>query len=389
MRQSSALKILLLHPNFPGQFRSRARRWADDGHDVRFICQTHFGRQIAGVHRICLKGKAGHNHLESQGLGAVDRHLEMARQYRIGFDALTENGWEPNLVLSHSGWGCGTHARLAFPKANQVGYVEWWFKTRGPDEINTHLRNQPMALELAECHQLVTPTWWQRAQLPPGVKQRCKVIGDGVDTDWFKPDPQKKATSPLLTYGTRGMEPTRGFPQFIQALPALLEAVPELAVEIAGEDRICYSGKPPSGYTGFGAWAKEQLQQWGHRVRFVGVLEPKAYRHWLQRSWLHVYLTKPFVASWSLLEAMACGCCVIGSNNPTVKEFTLESGAILVDTWQSDPRWLLKAAMPLLKSAEARAQLGRAARTLSLGHRIEKAHQEWGHVLGQGLTTQA
>ena len=381
------MRILLLHPNFPGQFRQRAVRWAAEAHDVRFLCQTHYQRQLPGVHRICLKGKAGHDHLLSLGLKGVDRNLKLAKQYLSGFQALREGSWIPDLVLSHTGWGCGLHARLAFPSARQVGYVEWWFQPTDASAVAQHRRNLAMALEVAESQELVAPTQWQRAQLPLALQQRCRVISDGVDTEWFRPAPERKHARPLLTYGTRGMEPTRGFPELIRALPRLLTAVPELEVEIAGEDKICYAGKPPPGYSGFGAWAKRKLGRWSDRVRFVGVLEHNAYRNWLQRSWVHVYLTQPFVASWSLLEAMACGCCLIASDTAPVREFVGSQGAIAVDPWGGDPDWLQRAALGVLRHPAERQKLAETARTLSIGFNMEASHQAWGRVLGQGLTT--
>ena len=385
--EPSRLRILLLHPNFPGQFRQRALHWAAAGHDVRFLCQTHYGRELPGVHRICLKREAGHQHLEGLGLKGVDRSLKLAKQYLSGFQALADSGLQPDLILSHTGWGCGLHAHLAFPRARQIGYVEWWFQPGGVTDVKQHRRNLAIALEAAESELLVAPTRWQRAQLPPGLAKRCEVIGDGVDTEWFQPAPQLKAATPLLTYGTRGMEPTRGFPEFINALPALLNAVPELEVEIAGEDRICYAGQPPKGYSGYGAWAQRKLARWDQRVRFVGVLGPEAYRRWLQRSWIHLYLTRPFVASWSLLEAMASGCCLIASNSEPVKEFTGHQGALMVDPWSGDPDWLKRSALQLLAEPQRRQQISAAARKLALAFRLSEAHQMWGHVLGQGLTT--
>ena len=142
----------------------------------------------------------------------------------------------------------------------------------------------------------------------------------------------------------------RGFPEFIEALPEVLIAHPTLEVEIAGEDRICYGGSAPDAGS-YGKWAKTKLNRWveANRVRFLGRVPPTEYPSWLQRSWMHVHLTRPFVASWSLLEAMASGCCLIASNTEPVREFVGPNSASLVDFRTKE--WLNPAVTTLLGDA--------------------------------------
>lgn len=273
----------------------------------------------------------------------------MAEQYRRGMAQLANEGWIPEVVVSHSGWGCGLHVKELWPHCRHIAYLEWWFDPQSAlwhhDPQNKELglgpaggqkfwkRNQSLALELVCADAVVAPSQWQREQLPPLLQERCEVIYDGVDRTRFRHDPKQRSSTPLLTYGTRGMEPMRGFPEFVRELPAALMAWPELVVEIAGGDEIHYAGKAPT-QGSWKIWAEEQLAEWlkAGRVRWMGQLGPKEYVRWLQSSWCHVYLTQPFVASWSLLEALACGCQLIASDVPPVREFCDSTEAWLVDS---------------------------------------------------------
>lgn len=343
------MRFLFLHPNFPAQFRHIAQALAAAGHDVAFLCQTHYGRTLPGVKRLCMKGGLGHEALLNEGGNQLQRAQRCAKQYRQAMAKLAGDGWQPDAVISHSGWGCGLHVKELWPQCRHVSYLEWWFDPES--ELLRHdpnnaalgltpavapgfwLRNQTLALELSCADLVVAPTQWQRAQLPPLLRQHCKVIHDGVDLQQFKPRPERRAAKPLLTYGTRGMEPMRGFPELIRELPAALEAWPELEVEIAGEDGIHYGGVAPEEGS-WKRWAETRLAGpiAAGRVRWRGRLAEDDYVAWLQSSWVHVYLTQPFVASWSLVEALACGCPLIASNVPPVQEFCAPGRAWLVDS---------------------------------------------------------
>ena len=171
--------------------------------------------------------------------------LALAEQYLEGMRSLAKDGWEPDVVVSHRGWGCGLHSSLVWPNAKRIAYVEWWFAAQsslytfdttnkwwtGPgDGHGLRARNMPLALELSEADELITPTRWQRQQLPDALQKRCRVIPDGVDLKRFRKDRQQRASTPLLTYGTRGMEPVRGFPEFVGLFRLVLESHPTLNV---------------------------------------------------------------------------------------------------------------------------------------------------------------
>ncbi len=67
-----------------------------------------------------------------------------------------------------------------------------------------------------------------------------------------------------------------------------------------------------------GPWSESRIDP--DRLLFLGHIEPEQLAEVLCQSDLHLYLTVPFVLSWSLLNAMACGCVVLGSDVPPVRE---------------------------------------------------------------------
>ena len=337
------MKILFLHPNFPGQFKHIAKDAAEQGHEVKFLCQTHYGRRLPGVDRVCMKGALGHEARKSKQLDLNDDSKELSLQYRQGFIHLMSQGWEPDIVVSHTAWGCGVFIKEIWPDCYFIGYLEWWFAAESNfflyDEKNQDLnlsknktqkywlRNECISMELITSDVIISPTHWQKLQLPKGIRPKCRVIFDGIDTDAIKFNPQSwSIDNPIVTYGTRGMEPMRGFPQFIKSIPAILNIHPKLKIQIAGEDTVSYGGRPPIE----GSWKKWAIkyledQKCLDRVEWMGYLKGDEYIDWLSASWCHIYLTHPFVTSWSFVEAIFLGCPLVASNVRPVREIILNT----------------------------------------------------------------
>ena len=344
------MKILFLHPNFPGQFKYIARA-ASKHHDTKFLCQTHYGRVINGVERLTLKGKLGNEHLDELKIWGLQRNQELAKQYRKAFLSLKEQRWTPDLVISHSGWGCGSYVKEIWPKTRLISYLEWWFAPNSSfftyDESNEELginsgsihkqwsRNQTIALELSCSDKIVSPTLWQREQLPGILRDNCQVIFDGVDTDIFKKKTTKEpSNTKIVTYGTRGMDPMRAFPQFIRGLPHLIKSDPNIRIEVAGFNETFYSPTKKIDDKSWGEWATNYLKR-NHvndKVKWMGHLKGQQYVDWLQNSDCHIYLTHPFIASWSYVEAIACNIPIVASDVEPVREFWKPNNGIeLVD----------------------------------------------------------
>lgn len=336
---SKKKKILFLHPNFPAQFKNICLDFSSQGHDVAFLCQTHYGRKIPGVLRLCMKGDISMEKLDEEKLGGAKRCHKTAEQFRKAFISFETKYWKPDIVISHSGWGCGVNVKEIWPSCFFIAYSEWWFEPTSQaykyDPLNQYLnmnskiisaqwsRNMYSSLELSTADRIVSPTNWQKNQLPANLRMNCEVIFDGINSEQFKPNLSKRKEV-VVTYGTRGMEPLRMFPQFIRQIPGILKRFPSARFEIAGEDRICYGGKKPDSHDTWGKWAQEFLSEMKigeEKVIWLGYLNPKNYIDWLQRSMCHVYLSHPFVISWSYVEALTSGCPIVASDIYGVREF--------------------------------------------------------------------
>ena len=373
-------KILFIHPNFPAQFRHIAALLGGRGYHCVFL--TTNARKdwtIPGVQPLLYKP------LQQQSKAGVFSSLRAAKSHAEAVVRacveLKKKGFVPDVVYGASGWGGTWLVRDAFPKARLAGYFEWFYDADSPDvhfggkgetglqsRINLRLRNTVIVNDLLTCDLRTTPSQWQKSQFPPALRDKLSVLHDGIDTGYFCPGSRSlglaglplQGDEEIITYATRGMEPYRGFPQFIQALALVLAERPQAHAVIAGEDRICYGSPRPDGTS----WKKYMLSQVHlpmDRVHFTGGLPYGQYRDLLRCSTVHVYLTRPFVLSWSMLEAMACGCLVVASDTEPVRE-VLRHGhnGLLCDFFS--PRAIAGSVLQALEKQEQLKPLRQAAR---------------------------
>lgn len=302
-------------------------------------------------------------------------------------DALKRDGFVPDVILAHCGWGLPLYLREAFPHARLVGYFEWYYHPHGsdadylaPDSMSPdkacriRTLNAPILMMLDDVDFGLVPTDFQRSQFPSAYQHKLMTLHDGVDTDYFRPAAPTtrcigaydlRAAEKLVTYATRGLEPYRGFPAFMQAISGLLARDKAVHVAIAGEDRTFYSRPLPNGETYKERMLRELPGLDLSRVHFLGTLPRDDYRNLLRLSSLHVYLTVPFVPSWSLVEAMASGCHIVASDTNPVLEIAGQtrkdaSAAYLVDF--RDVLQLEEVMRCALSRQEAAAEMRRAAR---------------------------
>ncbi len=347
--------ILFLHPNYPAQFRHLAGFLAGNGHKVVFLtANTRQNWKIPGV----IKAKyQPHSVEEVPPFAPLIRCQNHAQGAARSCLELKKRGFVPDVVYGASGWGGTWFLRDIFPSARMLGFFEWYYDANSADSrfgstnppsleqrVSLRLRNPVIVNDLLACDIGTTPTKWQRSQFPEEFHQKLKVIHDGIDTAYFSPEkePLRIKNLPLtgeeeiLTWATRGMEPYRGFPQFIEALPAILKARKDAHVVIAGENRVCY-GAPRADGKSWKEYMLEKVSLPADRVHFTGGLPYVEYRSLLRCSTAHLYLTRPFVLSWSMLEAMSCGCTVVASATEPVLEM-IEDGenGLLCDFYSSD-----------------------------------------------------
>jgi len=294
---------------------------------------------------------------------------------------IKSSGWEPDVVYSHSGWAPAMFLREIFPKAKFIKYAEWYYNPIGSDSdflssysaveesLGVRLLNFPLLADLSDADALISPTKWQRDQFPSFLRQSIEIVPDGVDTDFFAPDPEATLTldngkvlsksDRIVTYATRGADSYRGFRQFIEMLERLQATDGSVQAVIAG-DQLVYYG-PGAGtskhYDEVMAGAKLDFS----RIHFLGFASLERYRCLLQISSVHIYLTVPFVLSWSLLEAMSVGCHIIASDTQPVKEFVQnEVSGHLVDFFNVEQ--LLERTILALKGGTGNEHIGEHAR---------------------------
>ncbi|WP_373525285.1 glycosyltransferase family 4 protein [Nostoc sp.] len=349
------MQILFLHPNFPSQFRNLATILGKDAnYKVVFGTNRREG-EIPGVYKAIYtpsREAAPQTHHYVRSLeNAV---LTAQAVYRVA-EKLKAEGFVPDIVYGHSGWGPTLFMKDVFPKAELLCYFEWFYHAHGSDadfdpneplnaddECRIRMKNTPILTDLYSCDRGLSPTNWQRQQFPKEYHSKITVIHDGIDTKYFAPKPGAKLILPrinldlshveeLVTYVGRGMEPYRGFPQFMETVALLQQRRPNCHVVVVGEDRVAYGKNLPDGQT-YKQLMLEKLSLDLSRLHFTDRLPYNEYLQVLQASSAHIYLTRPFVLSWSMLEVMAAGCLLVASKTPPVLEVVQDGvNGLLVD----------------------------------------------------------
>ena len=344
------MRLMFLHNNFPAQFGSLARYMARRGHDVTFGTQWQ-GTPPDWLRMVRYRPHRSVRRQQHPYLAFVESAVLNGQALaRVGWK-MKEEGYAPDLIVAHSGWGPGLYVRDIWPDAKYLGYFEWYYRSKGADlgfleavtpdhEHRIRTRNAAILLDLASCNWGLVPTEYQASQFPGALRRKLTVQHDGVDTDYFAPRPGRRLKLPgldlteaeeLVTYVARGMEPYRGFPQAMAAFAEVHKRRPRAHVVVVGEDRVAYGRRLPGGDT----WRQKMLKELDfdlERLHFTGRLPRNLYRDVLHASSVHVYLTIPFVLSWSMIEAMSAGCFLVASDTDPVREVVRDGdNGLLVD----------------------------------------------------------
>jgi len=348
------MDVLFVHNAFPAQFHNIASALSEvPGIRVAAIGGPR-AKTVPGVlvERYPLPPVRGIGHPFSR---RFELECVRAEQVMYAASALARRGFRPATVVVHCGWGEGLSLREVFPAARLISYAEYYYRSTGQDvgfdpefsplgvdgRTGVHIKNAATLLALADSDEIISPTAWQKALLPQEFQAKASVVHEGIDTGKVRPNAFARfklsngrilgCNDEVVTFVARNLEPLRGFHVFMRALPQILAARPRAQVLVIGGTERGYGSPPPKG----SSWKQVFLDEIKSRadtsrVHFTGALAYNQYLAALQISSAHVYLTYPFVLSWSLLEAMSAGCVVIGSATEPVQEVVNGRNGILV-----------------------------------------------------------
>ncbi len=382
------MKLLFVHQNMPGQYREMIQ-WlaAQGGHELVFLTQRKDPPNIPGVttiryrpHHVPAKDAYGLSKVWEEATGAGFGAAMAARRLE------REEGFKPDIVLGHTGWGELLFFKQIWPDVPILGFFECFYLTEGgpvgfdpQDQVTDHTpfllhaRNAVPFANIQIVDQGTTPTLWQRDTFPASFHDRMYVCHDGIRTDQLLHNRKAKLglgrlgrdltrDDEIFTYIARNMEHTRGFHIFMRALPEIQKHRPNARVLILGGNDASYGKK--SGH--HGGLRGEMEEEVGHlidwdRVHFLGHVPYSRFCDVINLSRCHIYLTMPFVLSWSLLEAMSMQATVVASDVPPVREaVTHGETGLLVDFF--DHKALADQVIDVLANPRAHAHLGPAAR---------------------------
>jgi glycosyltransferase involved in cell wall biosynthesis len=381
---------VFIHQNFPGQYRHLIRHYADQpGNSVYCITQPN-DNAMQGVTKVvyrpavpselnCHPFTVDFELAVRNGMGVVEACRELANR-----------GVRPDVIVGHNGWGELMFVKDIFPDVPVLLYFEFYYHARDVDvgfdpEYPSHpydafrlrAKNALNLLSTDVADWGNSPTLWQRSVHPPEIRQRISVVHEGVDTAAIRPDPGASLSlkrdnlvlsraDEVVTYVARNLEPYRGFHIFMRAAREILRRRPRARILVVGGDSVSYGSQPPEGMTYRQLALRELPADFDlSRVHFLGQVPYEHYLKVLQVSSAHIYLTYPFVLSWSFIEAMSAGCAMIGSATPPVLE-VLRDGAngLTVDFFS--PRAIADRVDEVLDHPDRMAAMREAARATAV-----------------------
>lgn len=409
------MKFLFIHQNFPGQFTHLAPALAaDPRHEVVALrMQREGGKVWKGVRIVTYHPSRGSTPRIHPWVIDLETKVIRAEAAFHACQQLRREGFVPDAVIAHPGWGESMFVKEVWPGTRLGIYCEFFYRSSGADtgfdpEFPGEGEGEPCRVRLKNLNHLLhvdcadaalSPTQWQASTYPEEFRRRITVVHDGIDTQRVAPNPDAAfalagpaapgapsvarnagaaAGAPpaprrltradeVITFVNRNLEPYRGYHQFMRALPSILAERPRAEVVIVGGSDVSYGGRPPDGRTWTEIFLDEVRDRIDlRRVHFVGQIPYPQFLALLQVSTVHVYLTYPFVLSWSLLEAMSAGCAIVASDTAPVREAIVHGRTgRLVDFF--DPARLAAETVALLGDPAERARLGRQARELAVG----------------------
>ncbi len=358
------MKLLFVHQNMPGQYRELTQWLGASGeHEIYFLTCRQKPPPIKGVKPVIYKV----HHKPDAKAYKLSTNWEAAAGYGFGCAQAAKQlrdktGFVPDIIIGHAGWGELSFIKQVYPDVPVIGFFEYYYNMTGgivgfdPEApTNEHTPFIQMAhnvthlvnIEVADLGHV--PMFWQRDRFPESFHDKLYVCHDGIRTDKLRPNPDVSLSlgrlerpltrdDEVITYLSRNLEKARGFHQFMRALPEILAARPKARVVVVGGNDTSYGGKSdhPGGLRG---QMEEEIGNhidWS-RVHFLGRVPYNHFQEIVQISRCHIYLSAPFVLSWSLLEAMSMSATIVASDVAPVREaMTHGETGLLVDFFNPD-----------------------------------------------------
>lgn len=359
------MNVLFIHQNFPGQFIHLSAHLAAQKRN-RVVALTMrdnpapTGVMVRGYSLLRAPVPETHPMLKDEEAKVLRAEACAAAAFQ-----LKREGFEPDVIYAHPGWGEALFIKDVFPKAKIVIYCEYYYAAEGQDvgfdpsdppltfqqRCRIRMKNSTNLLSMEVADAAISPTAWQKSTYPDWAQDKISVIHDGIDYARLMYNPKAqinivsganggeltlKAGDEVLSYVARNLEPVRGFHMLMRTLPDVLKARPGAQVVIVGGDEVSYGRPAPQGLT----WRDHLLNEVGadidlSRVHFVGKIPYQSYVNLLNVSRVHAYWTTPFVLSWSFLEAAVNGLPIVTSATPPTMEFAPKFDVELVDFFDS------------------------------------------------------
>jgi glycosyltransferase involved in cell wall biosynthesis len=394
------VKILFVHQSFPGQFKFLAPALVAQGHDVAAMTMQKIElKEWQGVQLIPYKAFRGTTPNVHPWVSDFEsKTIRAEAAFRTALNK-KEHGFYPDVIIAHPGWGESLFLKEVWPLAKLGIYCEFFYSSSGADvgfdpefqqadptnACRIKLKNLNNLLHFSLADAGISPTYWQANTFPKPFSDKISVVHDGIDTKVLIPNPDVSLSlrsakgeyifltksDEVITFVNRNLEPYRGFHIFMRCIPELLKYKPNVHVLIVGGDDVSYGARPVNGQKWKDIFIAEIRQQISDealkQVHFLGNLPYENFISILQLSSVHVYLTYPFVLSWSLLEAMSVGCAIIASDTAPVHEVIKHrDNGLIVDFF--DFKALALEVSHLLESLDERKRLGNNARTFAKNH---------------------
>jgi len=383
------MNILFIHDAFPAQFgRLGLELTRRNGWRCSFLVQSLSScptpspemLETLELHKVPLAPE----HKSSEGIPWPQIYGQYLEHCQVVHDAIVAKpNLRPDLVVAHGGRGAPTLLLRDVVDCPIINYCEYYFANSHrdisyridlppaePARFFPRCINAPTLATLVDCDAGYSATEWQRESFPRRFQKKIEVHFDGIETDLYSPGPARRqvgetvipAGTRIITFVSRGLESIRGFDLFVKVAHRISLARSDVVFVVAGGEEIHYGwDKLHTGSPSFKQWVLSQDRYDLSRFIFLGRILPEQLADILRISDLHIYLTAPFVLSWSLLDAMATGCVVLASDVPPVRE-VIEPGHNGLVEPLFDVERLSETALRVLADPAAFTPLGRAAR---------------------------